>query len=122
MAFFFRSSLMIHACLFSAGTPKTGEVKRKHLFKTTCHLHFSCEDVCVRNHIHQKRAAKILFSASINLIQKTAGVDMSESTEALSTILAYKGDEVSEKEGWNPPRPHPPQQTVKNQKLSALIG
>nr|XP_026689565.1 uncharacterized protein LOC100185033 isoform X1 [Ciona intestinalis] len=48
------------------------------------------------------------------------GVDMSDSTEALSTILAYKGDEVSEPEQWTPPRPHPPQQriTKPNQKSS----
>jgi len=38
---------------------------------------------------------------------------LTDSTEALSTILAYKGEEEeAEKEEWNPPRPNPPQQRV----------
>lgn len=40
------------------------------------------------------------------------GGDVSDSTEALSTILAYKADEGSEKEDWNLPRPNPPQQKL----------
>ena len=41
-----------------------------------------------------------------------SGGDLTDSTEALSTILAYKGEEGTEKEEWNPPRPNPPQQRI----------
>ncbi|XP_076807892.1 uncharacterized protein LOC143451320 [Clavelina lepadiformis] len=49
------------------------------------------------------------------------GAGLTESTEALDTILAYKGEGDS-KDSWTPPRPNPPQQHASNTFSKSLSG